>query len=76
MDEHRFTGGAGIVGEAPPRAIVRRRIPGMGRLRVRRRRRRRSMEELFHWGYGAAALAVDHLLYGLVLSETRRRDER
>jgi hypothetical protein len=122
-----FTSNAGIVGEAPPQAIVRQRIPGMGRLRVRRKRRR-MFEELLHWAYGAgggaafavlpesvrsrtwagpaygmaiwlgfeagiapvlglkqaaqprpaerAALAVDHLLYGFVLSETRRRDAR
>jgi hypothetical protein len=118
-----FTESAGIVGEAPPQAIVRQRLPGMGRMRVRRRRRR-VIEELFHWTYGAgggaafaalpaavrrrdwagpvyglvvwlgfeagvapllglkqarevrlterAALAADHLLYGFVLSETRR----
>lgn len=122
-----FTVNAGIVEEPPPQAIVRQRIPGMGRLRVRRGRRR-VLEELFHWAYGAGggaafaimprrirrhawsgpayglaiwlgfelaiapalglrqarerrlvergALAADHLLYGFVLSETRRRDER
>lgn len=123
-----FTENAGIVGQAPPQAIVRQRLPGMGLLRAgrKRRRRRRVLEELFHWGYGAGggaayaalpvafrrrdwsgpayglaiwlsfelalapllglkqahqfrlqerlALAVDHLLYGFVLSETRRRE--
>jgi hypothetical protein len=122
-----FTVNAGIVNEAPPQAIVRQRVPGMGRFRMRRKRRR-VIEELFHWGYGAGggaafavlpepvrrrpwagpayglaiwlgfevaiapalglkqarqlrlvergALAADHLLYGFVLAETRRRASR
>ena len=120
-----FTVNAGIVGQAPPQAIVRQRIPGMGRSLGGRPRRRRVLEEVFHWSYGAAAgaafaalppqlrahrwagpayglaiwlsfeagiapllqlkqagesrpgeraaLAVDHLLYGLILSEGRDR---
>lgn len=122
-----FTVNAGIVEEPPPQAIIRQRVPGMGRFGVRRKRRR-VIEELFHWGYGAGggaafavlpepvrrqawagpayglaiwlgfevaiapalglkqarqlrmvergALAADHLLYGFVLSETRRRASR
>jgi hypothetical protein len=122
-----FTVNAGIVKEPPPQAIVRQRVPGMGRFRVKRKRRR-VIEELFHWGYGAGggaafavlpepvrrhawagpayglaiwlgfevaiapvlglkqahqlrlvergALAADHLLYGFVLAETRRRASR
>jgi hypothetical protein len=118
-----FTVSAGIVGQAPPQAIVRQRIPGMRRS-VGDRPRRRVLEEVFHWTYGAAggvafaalprqlrahrwagpayglviwlgfeagiapllrlkqagesrpaeraALAIDHLLYGLILSEGRR----
>jgi hypothetical protein len=118
-----FTENAGIVGQAPPQAIVRQRIPGMRRS-LRAHPRRRMLEEVFHWTYGAAggaafgalprqfrahrwagpayglviwlgfeagiapllrleqagearaaeraALAVDHLLYGLILSEGRR----
>jgi len=120
-----FTVNAGIVKEPPPQAIIRQRVPGMGRLQMKRKRRR-MIEELFHWGYGAGggamfavlpeparrqvwagpayglaiwlgfevaiapvlglkqarqlrlvergALAADHLLYGFVLSEMRRRD--
>jgi hypothetical protein len=122
-----FTVNAGIVENVPPQAIIRQRVPGMGRLRVRRKRRR-VIEELFHWSYGAAggavfamlpaavrrqalagpvyglgiwlgfevaiapalglkqarqlrvveraALAADHVLYGFVLAETRRRESR
>jgi hypothetical protein len=122
-----FTVNAGIVEQPPPQAIIRQRVPGMGRFGVRRKRRR-VVEELFHWGYGAgggaafavlpepvrrrtwagpayglaiwlgfevaiapvlglkqarqlrlmerAALAADHLLYGFVLTETRRRTSR
>jgi hypothetical protein len=120
----RFTVNAGIVGQPPPQAIVRQRIPGMGRS-LGGRPRRRVLEEVFHWSYGAAggaafaalpqplrahrwagpayglviwlgfeagiapvlrlkqagesrpaeraALAIDHLLYGLILSEGRDR---
>src|ERR1700735_4846322 len=67
-----FTVNAGIVGQAPPQAIVRQRIPGMGRAlggRPRRGaglgralggrpRRRRVLEEFFHWSYGAAGGAA------------------
>jgi hypothetical protein len=119
-----FTVNAGFVGQPPPQAIVRQRIPGMGRS-LASRPRRRVLEEVFHWSYGAAggaafaalpqplrahrwagpayglviwlgfeagiapvlrlkqagesrpaeraALAVDHLLYGLILSEGRDR---
>jgi hypothetical protein len=119
-----FTVNAGIVGQPPPQAIVRQRIPGMGRS-LGGRPRRRVLEEVFHWTYGAAggaaftalppqlrahrwagpayglaiwlsfeagiapmlqlkqagesrpveraALAIDHLLYGLILSEGRDR---
>ena len=119
-----FTENAGLVGQAPPQAIVRQRIPGMRRRSPAGRPRRRVLEEVFHWTYGAAggvafaalprqlraqrwagpayglviwlgfeagiapllrlkqageprpaeraALAVDHLLYGLILSEGRR----
>jgi hypothetical protein len=122
-----FTVNAGIVKQPPPQAIVRQKVPGMGRFGPARKRRR-MFEELFHWGYGAAggaafavlpeqvrgrawagpvyglviwlgfesaiapalglkqaaqlrlvergALAADHLLYGFVLSQTRRRDQR
>ena len=52
-----FTVNVGIVENAPPQAIIRQRVPGMGRFRVRRRRRR-VIEELFHWGYGAAGGAA------------------
>lgn len=121
-----FTENAGIVGQAPPQAIVRQRIPGMRRS-LGARPRRRVLEEVFHWTYGAAggvayaalprplrahrwagpayglaiwlsfeagiapllglkqagearpaeraALAVDHLLYGLILSEGRRDED-
>jgi hypothetical protein len=121
-----FTVNAGLVEQAPPQAIVRQRLPGMGRFGVVKRSKRRVFEEVFHWGYGAGggaafaalpegvrrhawagpayglviwlgfelaiapalglkqarerrliergALAADHLLYGFVLSETRRRD--
>jgi hypothetical protein len=121
-----FTENAGLVGQAPPQAIVRQRIPGMRRS-LGGRPRRRVLEEVFHWTYGAAggvafsalprrlrthrwagpayglviwlgfeagiapllqlkqageprpaeraALAVDHLLYGLILSEGRRDED-
>jgi hypothetical protein len=121
-----FTENAGLVGQAPPQAIVRQRIPGMRRS-LGARPRRRVLEEAFHWSYGAAggvafaalptqlrahrwagpayglaiwlgfeagiapllrlkqagesrpaeraALAVDHLLYGLILSEGRRDED-
>jgi hypothetical protein len=121
-----FTVNVGIVGQAPPQAIVRQRIPGMGRS-LRGRPRRRVLEEVFHWTYGAAggaafaalppqlrahrwagpayglaiwlsfeagiapllqlkqagesrpaeraALAIDHLLYGLILTEGRRDED-
>jgi len=113
----------GLVDEPPPRAILRQK--SMGIFRFVPTRRRRTVQELMHWGYGAAggaafaalpdrvrrrawfgplyglvvwlgfelaqaplmdlkqaknlrpaerlALAADHLLYGFVLSETRRR---
>jgi hypothetical protein len=119
-----FTVNVGLVGQPPPQAIVRQRIPGMRRS-LGARPRRRVLEEAFHWGYGAAggvafaalpprlrahrwagpayglaiwlgfeagiapllrlkqagesrpaeraALAIDHLLYGLILSEGRDR---
>jgi hypothetical protein len=121
-----FTVNAGIVGQPPPQAIVRQRIPGMKRS-LGGRPRRRVLEEVFHWTYGAAggaafaalppqlrahrwagpayglaiwlsfeagiapllrlkqagesrpaeraALAADHLLYGLILSEGRRDED-
>ena len=121
-----FTVNAGLVGQPPPQAIVRQRIPGMRRS-LGGRPRRRVLEEVFHWTYGAAggaafavlprqlrahrwagpayglaiwlsfeagiapllrlkqagesrpaeraALAVDHLLYGLILSEGRRDED-
>jgi hypothetical protein len=121
-----FTENAGLVGQAPPQAIVRQRIPGMRRS-LGGRPRRRVLEEVFHWSYGAAggvafaalpqplrahrwagpayglaiwlgfeagiapllrlkqagesrpaeraALAIDHLLYGLILSEGRRDED-
>ncbi len=111
-----------MVDEPPPRAILRQKSRGLFRLAGKRNRR--ALQELMHWGYGAAggagfaalppevrrrawvgpvygiliwigfeavqapliglkqakklrpvervALAVDHLLYGFVLSETRR----
>lgn len=121
-----FTVQAGLVHEAPPRAIVRQKTRGpMRLLRLVPRGQRRAVIELFHWTYGAgggaafgllpddvrrrrwagpvyglivwlgfelgvapllglkqakgvrpverAALAADHLLYGFVLSEMRRR---
>jgi uncharacterized membrane protein YagU involved in acid resistance len=120
-----LTVNAGIVEQPPPQAIVRQRVPGMGRFGAGRKKRR-MFEELFHWGYGAGggaafavlpeqirgkawagpaygvaiwlgfevviapvlglkqarqlrpaergALLADHLLYGFVLSETRRHD--
>ncbi len=120
-----FAGNAGLIDQAPPQAIMRERVWGL--LKPVARRRRRSVEELFHWGYGAgggvmfgllptelrrtawagpayglllwvgfeagiapalglshskeprpverAALAADHLLYGLVLSEFRPRPQ-
>lgn len=112
----------GLVDEPPPRAILRQKSRGL--FRMARKRNRRALQELMHWGYGAAggagfaalppgvrkrpwfgpvwglgvwlsfeavqapllgltqakewrsvervALAADHLLYGFVLSETRR----
>jgi hypothetical protein len=54
-----FTVDAGLVDQTPPQAIARQRANGLLR-RVPRGRRR-------------AALAADHLLYGLVLSEIRAR---
>lgn len=66
--------GLGIVEEPPPQAIFRQRAKGL--LRLVPRKRRRATVELAHWSYGAAggaALAADHLLYGLVLSEFRQR---
>jgi hypothetical protein len=117
-----FTGSLGLVDDAPPRAILRQKSRGL--FQVAGKRNRRALQELMHWGYGAAggagfaalpegmrkrpwvgplyglgvwlsfevvqapllglkqakelrpvervALAVDHLLYGFVLSETRR----
>jgi hypothetical protein len=118
-----FTKDGGIVEQAPPEAILRKRAAGL----VRRvpHRRREWLIELVHWGYGAgggaafaalpervrlrpwggavfgtalwlgfevaiapalgleqarrlrlverAALFADHVLYGLILSELRRR---
>ena len=118
-----FTISAGLIREAPPRAILRQRSKGLYRLVPRGQRR--AAREIAHWGYGAvggaafgalpdgirrarwagpvyglvvwlgfelgiapvlglsqakkprvverAALAADHLLYGLVLSEMRPR---
>lgn len=115
----------GLVGETPPRAIIRQRA-GVLLRRVPRERRQGAIE-IFHWTYGAGggvvfgllpegvrraawagpvyglvlwagfelaiapvlglkqakrarpverlALAADHLLYGFVLSETRRRPQ-
>lgn len=118
-----FTISAGLVDEPPPRAILRQKSKGVFTLFPTKKRR--AVQELMHWGYGAAggavyaalpdnakerawfgplyglivlagfelvqaplmdlkqakelrrvervALGADHLLYGLVLSETRRR---
>ena len=118
-----FTISTGLVGEPPPRKIIRQKSKGVFRFVAKKKRR--AVQELMHWGYGAtggaafaalpdnvkkkawfgplfgfvmwmgfefvqaplmglekktklrpmerAALVVDHLLYGLVLSETRRR---
>ncbi len=118
-----FTISVGLVDEPPPRAILRQKARGL--FRAAPKRPRRAVQELAHWGYGAAggaafaalpdgvrrrawagplyglvlwlsfelvqaplmglkqakelrpveraALAADHLLYGLVLSETRSR---
>lgn len=52
-----FTVSVGLVEEVPPRALARRATHGLIRVRPADR----------------LGLAVDHLLYGLVLSETRRR---
>jgi uncharacterized membrane protein YagU involved in acid resistance len=117
-----FTISIGLVDEPPPRAILRQKSRGL--LSLAGKRNRRALQELMHWGYGAAggagfaalpaevrkrpwsgpvygilvwlgfeavqaplmglkqakefrpvervALAADHLLYGCVLSETRR----
>jgi hypothetical protein len=121
-----FTASAGLVEEAPPQAILRQKSKGV--YRVTPKRLRRAVQELCHWGYGAAggaafamlpqglrrrawsgplyglgiwlgfeaaiapalglrqakkprpvdrvALAADHILYGYVLSELRRRPRR
>ena len=118
-----FTVSVGLVDEAPPRAILRQKSRGL--FQVAGKRKRRALQELMHWGYGAAGgagfaalpervrkqpwfgpvygvgvwlgfeavqapllglkqakelrplervtLAADHLLYGFVLSETRRQ---
>ncbi len=118
-----FTISTGLVGEPPPRKILREKSKGL--FRVVPKKKRRAVQELMHWGYGASggaafaalpdnvrkrpwfgpvfgfvmwmgfefvqapllglekntklrplergALIADHLLYGLVLSETRRR---
>lgn len=118
-----FTISLGLVDEAPPLAILRQKSKGL--FRAAPKRKRRVVQELMHWGYGAAggvgfaalpervrkrawfgplyglvilaafefvqaplmglkqakrlrlverpALVADHLLYGFVLSETRRR---
>jgi len=118
-----FTISTGLVGEPPPRKILRQKSGGL--FRVTSKKKRRTVQELMHWAYGASggalfatlpddlkkkhwfgplygfamwmgfefvqaplmgldenkkrrplervALIVDHLLYGLVLSETRRR---
>ena len=115
----------GIVGETPPRAILRQRAKAL--LRLVPRSRRRSAIQLAHWSYGAGggavfgampeslrrrpwagpvyglalwlgfeaviapalglaqakeprpvervAFAADHLLYGFILSEFRRRPQ-
>lgn len=120
-----FTISLGLVGEAPPRAIMRQKSKGLYRFVPRKKRR--AAQEAFHCTYGAAggatfaalpdsiklkpwagpvygllvwlgfelalapvlnlsqartgrgaeraALAADHLLYGFVLSETRRRPQ-
>ena len=117
-----FTKSIGLLEESPPRSILRQKSRGL--FRAAPKRGRRALQELAHWGYGAAggaafaampeearkrpwfgplygivlwlsfelvqaplmglsqskelrpldrlALAVDHLLYGLVVSETRR----
>lgn len=121
-----LTVGLGLVDEPPPRAILRQKSKGVFRLAPKKKRR--AVQELMHWGYGAAggavfaalpdaakakpwfgpfygltlwagfefvqaplmglsqakrvrpmerpALVVDHLLYGLVLSETHLRPRR
>lgn len=118
-----FTTSMGLVDESPPRAILRQKSRGL--FGIAGKGNRRALQELMHWGYGAAAgagfaalppgvrqrpwfgpvyglgvwlsfeavqapllglrqatewrsvervgLAADHLLFGFVLSETRRR---
>ena len=118
-----FTISLGLVDEPPPRAILRQKSRGL--FQVAGKRNRRALQELMHWGYGAAGgagfaalpegvrrqpwfgplygvavwlgfeavqapllglkqakqlrplervtLAADHLVYGFVLSETRRK---
>ena len=118
-----FTISIGLVDDSPPRAILRQKSRGL--FQVAGKRNRRALQELMHWGYGAAGgagfaalpervrkqpwfgplygvgvwlgfeavqapllglkqakelrplervtLAADHLLYGFVLSETRRQ---
>lgn len=120
-----FMRSVGLIGEEPPRAILRQKARGV--LRTVPRRKRRAVVELMHWTYGAgggaafallpdglrrqpwagpayglalwlsfeaalapalglsqakrprpierAAFAADHLLYGYVLSEMRRRPQ-
>lgn len=66
-----FTISVGLVDEPPPRAILRQKSRGLYRLAPKAKRRAaqelkrlRPLERL--------ALIADHLLYGFVLSETRR----
>lgn len=120
-----LTADLGLVGQSPPEAIIKQRLPRL--LRRVPRGRREGAIELAHWAYGAAggvgfallperlrrrawagpiyglvlwmsfevglapllglrqahasrpaeraAFALDHLLYGLVLSEIRRRPQ-
>jgi hypothetical protein len=57
----------GLVKQAPPQAIFRQRARGL--LRKVPRKRRRALEELTHWGYGAAGGAV----FGALPDSVRRR---
>jgi hypothetical protein len=61
-----FTVSMGLVEEPPPRAILRQRARGL--LRRVPRKRRRAVQELAHWGYGAAGGAA----FGAMPSTIRR----
>jgi hypothetical protein len=55
-----MAGNAGLLDEAPPEAIVKRRVPRL--IRWRAPRKSTAFTELAHWAYGAAGGAVLGLL--------------